>query len=273
MSRRTETGAVAGGLGQREFPPGLDVGDWPLHAKGRLDSMAEITVNAMFLKAKGVAGFASGYHGAKFQDYFGDRETMHRMVAAHRALFALHVDGVNMAYLPHVAARPNFSRRLAAPQARTDMIPEPANYADSRLESACNDQVFHCLRLAVEQQPKNKPLDKLLALKTIAKTRELIIQGFDGARVRFFELQAGRGEEFLGPGGLRHSLTDSDIADWDANFESSASHFQSNRPTQFRILVELAIDLGQAETQAAEATLSKALELDQHVAQLEALAT
>ena len=152
------------------------------------------------------------------------------------------------------------------------MVPEPANYADSRLEKAANDTVFQQIQLAVEQQAKGEPVDKFLALKTIEKIRDLIIQGFDAARLRFFELQSGRDEQPLRPNSFRGVITDHDIALWDANFEIAASPFHSNRPTQFRSLVELSIDLGQSLTQSAEAKLSDKHELDQHVARLEVLA-
>lgn len=271
MGKRENTGSVAGGMAGRQLPPGLDVGDWSGHAEGRLNAMAEIAVNALFLKSRGFASVVSGYRGAAYQDFRGDDETIHRIVGAHRALFALHLNGTNMAQLPEVKKRAGLAKQLIAPQARTDMLPKPANDADSRLETAVNSTVYTCLEHAFYAQATGQPVDLDLAIIVIRRTRQMIVRGFDIAHARFHALQEERGwKKGVVAGSFMPS--DEEVDDFFDNMsETSISVYRSRKPTDYYSLIELALDMGQQETWAAAARLSTRHALQHHVAQLEAL--
>ena len=139
---RTKTGFVTGGMQQYRLPSPINPGELAIHAIGRLNTMSEILVQATCLRSRGLVHQATGHGGALFQDVMGDYSGTSRVAAAHRALFALHLDSANAANVPSIVGRPLFRNLLIAPQARTDLVIRPVNYSDQLLENAVSAEIF-----------------------------------------------------------------------------------------------------------------------------------
>jgi hypothetical protein len=114
MSRKL-VGFVPGGTDSYELPSPIEPGELATHAIGRLDTMAEILVQSACLRSAGLALQATGYGKAQFQDVKGDYSGTNKIAAAHRSMFALHLDGQNAANLPPVVARPRLRPLVIAP--------------------------------------------------------------------------------------------------------------------------------------------------------------
>lgn len=178
---RKMMGFVPGGMQSYALPAPIRPGDLALHATGRLNTMSEIMVQAAFLRSAGFAHQATGFSRAVFQDVKGDYSGTNRIAAAHRALFALHLDGTNAAYLARVLARPDLQRLTIAPQARTDLVIRPVNYADQLLENAISARVFELIRRTLALQRPGGAIEKNLLIDAIFEFKKLLHIGFDEA--------------------------------------------------------------------------------------------
>jgi hypothetical protein len=272
MSYRKSTGAVAGGNAARNLPLGLEVGNWPGHAADRLDAMAEILVNAMFLKMKGFAKAVTSFEGADYQDFTGSNdEAVHRVAAAHRAMFALYMDGVNMSSLPTVRNKETLVEYLIAPQARTDGIIAAANYADSLLEKAANADVYVIINAAVSLQMPDAAFKAEEAIAAMHRIKHIIEKGMGQALADFERRRLDESMEAEAKSGFSmSSVTGQEIDALLSNIrEGGMSMYRSNRPTRYYDLVVTALSIGRQLTGAATARLAVRNTLMGYLAELE----
>jgi hypothetical protein len=270
-AHRQFIGHVAGGNLSDSIPPNLQVGDFPAHALGRLDTMAEILVNALFLKSKGFARSATGYKGADFQDFSGNYTGgVHRYDAAHRALFSLLLDGQNANSLTSVAGHERLREMLAAPQARTDQIPKQANYADTLLERSVNQSIFYYFKGVIDRQPMGSPADIEQIVGYVKNTKRLIVAGYGRAMNKFLEGQLARGTHFSTIGSpTRLSLEDQDINDLIDGMDRNMSLFESDRSKDFPDFVETALSTSRELTARSYAALSDKGKIKEYLEELE----
>jgi hypothetical protein len=272
MTTRIQTGAVAGGNTSRALPPGLEVGDWPSHAAGRLNAMAELLASAMFLKMKGFAKAVTSYKGADYQDFKGSNdEAVHRVAAAHRALFALCMDGTNLADLPAVKTRMALKTMVTAPQARTDSIIAPANYADSLLEGTVNEVVYAIMKAAVALQAADAPFKLEPAIAAMGQIKQAIEQGMVQARANFENRQLMLSAEAQAQSGFSFSsVTEHEIDVFiDGIKEDNIGFYRSNRPTRYYQLVVDALSFGFYFTSISTIRLASRQALEDYLQQLE----
>ena len=260
---RNMTGFVPGGMQNYRPPPPINPGELAVHAIGRLDTMSEILAQATCLRARGLVNQATGYVGAAFQDVKGDYSGTNRIAAAHRALFALQLDGVNAANGPRIVARPQLRQLVIAPQARTDLVIRPVNYADQLLENAASPEVFRLLESTVLRQVPGRPVEKALLIDSMFRLQQLLHVGFDQAAGSYRRLQQERGwvEHRLGSGPAPLAGPD----DFPSKaFDGAGIHVQG--PTHYGDLPEIILGLSQEITDKAVPDLSRPGNLDALIA-------
>src|SRR5262245_46953744 len=199
MSRKF-VGLGPGGMDSYDLPSPIDPGELAIHAIGRLDTMAEILTQSACLVSASLARQATSYAKALFQDVKGDYSGTNRIAAAHRSMFALHLDGQNAANLPAVVLRPRLRQLVIVPQARTDLVSRSVNYADQLLELAASRPVFELFQMTLARQRPGTPVEKNLLVDATLKMTRLIHLGFDEAAETFRAGQRARGWQEFRPG-------------------------------------------------------------------------
>lgn len=266
---RTMTGFVHGGMKSYALPAPIQPGDLAIHATGRLDTMSEIMVQAAFLRSAGFAGHATGFGGAMFQDVKGDYSGTNRFAAAHRALFALHLDGMNAARLAQVLARPRLQQLVIAPQARTDLVIRPVNYADQLLENAISARVFELIRATLAHQQPGRPVEKNLLTSSIFELKQLLHIGFDEAFGSFSRSLHEKGWQEYRPGngpGPLVGATDAEIdRALDKAFDGGMA-IDVRGPTKYGDLTEIILGISQEITDHATPAIVKSDNLEATVA-------
>jgi hypothetical protein len=264
------TGFVPGGMQHYRLPWPINPGELAVHAIGRLNTMSEILAQATCLRARGLVQQATGYGGAVFQDVKGDYSGTNRIAAAHRALFALHLDGANAANAPKVVGRPQLRHLLIAPQARTNLVIRPVNYADQLLESAVSVEVFRLIQSTLLRQIPGRPIEKSLLIDTTFRLRQLLHVGFDQAADAYRRSQRERGwvehRPGSGPAPLA-GVSDREIdAFLDAAFDRGGIRVHVQGPTHYGDLPEHILGLSQEITDKAAPALSEPGRLDALIA-------
>ncbi len=267
---RNMTGFVPGGMQNYRLPSPIKPGELAIHATGRLDTMSEILAQATCLRARGLVNHATGYGGASFQDVKGDYSGTNRIQAAHRALFALHLDGVNAANVAQIFVRPQLRQLVIAPQARTDLVIRPVNYADQLLENAASPEIFRLLQSTLLRQVPGRRVEKALLIDSMFRLRQLLHAGFDQAADAYRRSQRERGwiehRPGSGPAPLA-GVPDREIDDFLGrafDFGGMAIHVQG--PTHYGDLPEHVLGLSQEITDKAVPDLSRPGKLDALVA-------
>ncbi|WP_131856408.1 hypothetical protein [Bosea sp. BK604] len=262
------TGFVPGGMQQYHLPSPIDPGALAVHATGRLNTMSEILAQATCLRARDLANRATGYGGASFQDVKGDYSGTNRIAAAHRALFALHLDGVNPANLPRIGARPQLRQMLRAPQSRTDLVIRPVNYADQLLENAVSPDIFRLIESTLLRQAPGRPIEKSLLIDSMFRLQQLLHVGFDQAAATYGRRQRERGwTEFRSatpstPAPLA-GVSDREIDKFlDNAFERGGMSIHVAGPTHYGDLPETILGLSQEITDKSIPELSRPGNLD-----------
>jgi hypothetical protein len=188
--------------------------------------MTEILIQAVFLKSISATKQITGTSGAIFQDFRGAKER--GQVAAHRALFALKMDGRNIADVAFNPNRPKLRRALIAPQARTDMLFPPENYADRLVEIVGTRPVLDVFQLSVTYQKPGKT-EKSMVLDASFRLKQAVLRAHDDAIQRSEDILRGRGfERFDAKKLLIFSGPSSDIVRDDIEFsllEAGPSQF------------------------------------------------
>jgi len=270
---RNMTGFVPGGMQNYRLPSPIDPGELAVHAVGRLDTMSEILAQATCLRARGLVNQATGYVGAAFQDVKGDYSGTNRIAAAHRALFALHLDGVNAANAPRIVVRPRLRELVIAPQARTDLVIRPVNYADQLLENAVSPEIFRLLQSTVLRQVPGQPVERALLIDSIFRMQQALHVGFDQAADTYRRTQRERGwvehRPGRGPAPLA-GVSDREIDDFLGrafNRDGMTIHVQG--PTHHGDLPEHILELSQEITDRAVPDLARPGSLDAMIATIE----
>jgi hypothetical protein len=270
------TGLVPGGMQNYRLPEPINPGELAIHAIGRLDTMSEILVQATCLRARGLANQATGYVGAAFQDVKGDYSGTNRIAAAHRALFALQLDGVNAANAPRIVARPRLRQLVIAPQARTDLVIRPVNYADQLLENAASPDVFRLLHSTVLRQAPGRPVEKALLIDSMFRLQRLLHDGFDQAAGAYRRTQRERGWTEHRPGSGPAPLagvSDREIDDFLGRaFDRGGMSIHVQGPTHYGDLPEHILGLSQEITDKAVPDLSRPGNLDGLIATVDSAA-
>jgi hypothetical protein len=274
MSRKM-VGFVQGGMLSRQTPSPIQPGDLAIHAIGRLDTMAEILVQSICLRSIRFVRQATGFGKAQFQDVTGDYSGTNKIAAAHRAIFALHLDGQNAANVAQVSARTRLKEMVVAPQARTDLVSRPVNYADQLLENAISDHVFALYRSAIERQRPGQPVEKNLIVDTTFRLKRLFHDGFDRAADAFREGQRKRGfVEFRfgsGPAPLA-GVSDSEIDDFLDRAFDGGMKIQVAGPTHYGDLTETILGISQEITDRASPAISTPENLEKQISAVESAA-
>ena len=91
------------------------------------------------------------------------------------------LDGVNAANGPRIAVRPRLRELVIAPQARTDLVIRPVNYADQLLENAVSPEIFGLLQSTLLRQVPGRPVEKALLIDSMFRLQRLLHAGFDRA--------------------------------------------------------------------------------------------
>jgi len=260
------TGFVPGGMHQYRLPSPINPGELAIHAIGRLNTMSEILAQATCLRARGLVHQATGYGGAIFQDVKGDYSGTNRIAAAHRALFALQLDGINAANIPKAIGRPQLRQLLIAPQARTDLVIRPVNYADQLLENAVSAEIFGLFRSTLLRQIPGRPIEKSLLIDTTFELRRLLHVGFDQAADSYRRTQRERGwiehRPRSGPGPLA-GVSDQEIDQFlDRAFDGGGMSIHVQGPTHYGDLPEHILGLSQEITDRASPDVSSPANLD-----------
>jgi hypothetical protein len=266
---------VAGGVQGRNLPSPIQPGELAVHAIGRLDTMGEILVQAAWLRCRGFAHQATGYARAAFQDMKGDYSGTSKIAAAHRAMFALQLDGCNATNLPRVAGRPQLHALLVAPQARTDMVMRPVNYADQLLENAASQPVFELFRNTLQWQRQGQPVDRAPLMDAVLRLRQLLHDGFDAAMTAFEQGQQGRGVQEWRPGSGPAPLAGASQQQVDSfvdNAFGGGMRVHVAGPTHYGDLPAIILGLSQEITDQATPALTRPATLDAQLAALEAAA-
>jgi len=192
MGNRSFTNAVPGGHATRYVPTEHDpssiirYNELAVHAQGRTQAMAEILHHCVYLKSAGLMGEDAviSSAGARFQDFTGGSG----LVAAHRAVSAVFIDGQSTASLPVSLSHPRFRERMIAPQARTDMIQTVANYADCLFEAEAIGPTLNVIRSALSWQKANAALEINMLADSIHQLQET----YSAAYMRAIETYEGR---------------------------------------------------------------------------------
>jgi hypothetical protein len=258
--KRTLTGLVSGGMPTYQLPPAIQPGELATHAIGRLDTMSEILVQAAYLRSAGHVSQATGFGGALFQDVKGDYSGTNRIAAAHRALFALQLDGRNAANIPYVYTRARLQELVIAPQARTDLVIRPVNYADQQLENAISSRVFDLMRATLMRQHKGR-IEKSLLIDASFGIQRLLHVGFDEAIVNTRRSLQERGwEEYRVGSGRRGPLagaSDSEIDGFlDKAFGGDPTIHVAG-PTRYGDLTEIILGTSQQITDMASPSIAQ----------------
>jgi len=192
MGNRSFTNAVAGGHAARFVPIEHDpssiirYNELAIHAQGRTQAMAEILHHCVYLKSAGLMSESAviSSAGARYQDFTGGSG----LVAAHRAVSAVLIDGQTTARLPVSLSYPIFRDRMIAPQARTDMIQTVANYADCLFEAEAIAPTLNVIRSALSWQPVSAPVERNMLSDSIHQLQET----YSAAYTRAIETYEGR---------------------------------------------------------------------------------
>jgi hypothetical protein len=135
--------AVEGGRRKLAIPSGVYnlrvLGD---HAKGRTDAMAEIILQAAFLRSADLIPTGTkpiSASGAHYQDFRNPGTPDY--VMAHRATLTVAVGGLK--FVDFISQRYSLQEMLIAPQARTDPLPPPGNYGDVLSRSSPRTRRWH----------------------------------------------------------------------------------------------------------------------------------
>jgi hypothetical protein len=264
------TGYVPGGMQSYSLPSPIDPGALAVHAIGRLDTMSEILAQATCLRARGLANQATGYAGAAFQDVKGDYSGTNRFAAAHRAVFALQLDGVNAANGPRIVVRPRLRQLVLAPQARTDLVIRPVNYSDQLLENAASPDIFRLLQSTLLRQVPGQPVEKALLIDSMFRLQRLLHAGFDQAADTYRRTQRERGwierRPGSGPAPLA-GVADREIDDFLGRaFDHGGAGIHVQGPTHYGDLPEHILGLSQEITDRAVPDLSRPDTLDALIA-------
>jgi hypothetical protein len=262
------TDFVEGGVQSRQLPSAIQPGELAVHAIGRLDTMAEILVQSMCLRSAKFVSGATGIAKAKFQDQKGDYSGTNKIAAAHRAPFALQLDGRNAADLAQVAERPCLRQMVIAPQARTDLVSRPVNYADQLLENAISGPAFALFRSTIERQAPGQPLERNLLADSMMRMKGLLHNGFDDAAEAFRNAQRKRGWEQFRPGSSQAPLagaTNKEIDDFLDKTFGGGMKVQVGGPTEYGDLPEVILGVSQEITAKASPAVSTPGVLDAQI--------
>jgi len=206
MGNRSFTNAVSGGHATRHVPTEHDpsaiirYNELAVHAQGRTQAMAEILHHCVYLRSAGLLGDNAviSSAGARFQDFTGGSG----LVAAHRAVSAVLIDGRTTAQLPVSLSHPRFRDRMVAPQARTDMIQVVANYADCLFEAEAIGPTLNVIRSALAQQPLGAALERNMLSDSIHQLQEAYSAAYERAVLTYDGRIADKGyvEHRIGSG-------------------------------------------------------------------------
>jgi hypothetical protein len=271
---RTMTGHVPGGIQSRQLPSAIQPGELAVHAVGRLDTMSEILVQSAWLRSARFASQATGFGRARFQDVKGDYTGTNKIAAAHRALFALLLDGQNAADVTQVFVRPRLRQMIIAPQARTDLVSRPVNYADQLLENAISERVFGLFRSAIEQQRPGQPVQKDHLLATAHGLKQLLHRGFEEAADQFHAGQLKRGWKEFRPGSGPAPLagvTDGEIDDFLNEAFGGGMKVHVSGPTGYGDLTEIILGTSQEITDRATLAIDRPGEMERQIHNLESV--
>jgi hypothetical protein len=195
IQSRQRTGPVAGGHGAPHVPDfsGVFNGILP-HATGRLEVTAQTLVHAAYLRSKGlIPGIMVEARGARFQDF--RPEPGSGLVRAHRALFALHVGGRNVADIANNPFRPALHKLLIAPQAATDPLPPFANYGDRLMEIVATPPVLARINNVLRLQRPHQKLELHALQDELAMLRPDFVKLYDAAIGKSEDILKRRGFE------------------------------------------------------------------------------
>jgi hypothetical protein len=228
--------------------------------------MLDILVQSACLRSAAFAYHATGFGKAKFQDVKGDYVGTNKIAAAHRAMFALHLDGANAADLAQVLARPHLRGIIIAPQARTDLVARPVNYADQLLENAISPRVFALFRSTIERQRPGQPIEKSLLVDAAFRLKSLIHRGFDEAVDSFHTGQRTRGWQEFRPGIDPPPLAG--VSGQEKAFGGDME-VQVAGPTHYGDLTEIILGLSQEITDKANPAIAHPSVLEIRIAEVE----
>lgn len=216
MAREYLNRAVEGGQPKLVIPSGVynlrALGD---HAKGRTDAMAEIILQAAFLRSAGLLPVDTkpiSASGAKYQD-FANPGTPH-YVMAHRATLTVTVGGLNFVHF--VGQRYRFRELLIAPQARTDPLPPPANYADVLFEIVSKDKTMALLQQVLRIQRPGQAVESNAIVHAVGTLKTWYSKCFDEAIDKsqaILELRGWERELVQMKNARQQSLLDESLAD------------------------------------------------------------
>jgi len=216
MAREYLNRAVEGGQPKLVIPSGVynirALGD---HAKGRTDTMAEIILQAAFLRSAGLLPVDTkpiSASGAKYQD-FANPGTPH-YVMAHRATLTVTVGGLNFVHF--VGQRYRFRELLIAPQARTDPLPPPANYADVLFEIVSKDKTMALLQQVLRIQRPGQAVESNAIVHAVGTLKTWYSKCFDEAIDKsqaILELRGWERELVQMKNARQQSLLDESLAD------------------------------------------------------------
>ena len=264
MSRNI-TGFVRGGMQNYALPPSIQPGDLATHAVGRVDTMSEILVQAAFLRSTGVAGQATGFGKAVFQDVTGNYSGTDRIQAAHRALFALELDGMNAAHIPHVFSRPRLRGLVIAPQARTDLVIRPVNYADQLVEDAISGRMFQLFRMTMMRQSPGRPIERNLLVDSSHALKRLLEVGYGEALEAFHRnMRESHWQEHRPGQGLAPlaGVTDAEIDRFSDKAFGGVMSIQVSGPKKFGNLTEVVLGISKEITQRATPIIAQGNNLE-----------
>jgi hypothetical protein len=185
-------------------------------------------------------------------------------------LFALHLDGVNAANVPKVMVRPQLRQVVIAPQARTDLVIRPVNYADQLLENVVSAEIFRLIQSTVLRQVPGRPVEKSLLIDLSFRLRQLLHVGFDQAADSYRRSQRERGwiehRPGSGPAPLA-GVSDREIDDFHAAaFDRGGMRIHVQGPTRYGDLPEVILGLSQEITDKVAPALSRPGNLDALIA-------
>jgi hypothetical protein len=149
---------------------------------------------------------------------------------------------------------------VIAPQARTDLVIRPVNYADQLLENTVSDRVFRLFHGALSWQAKGKPVERNLLIDATFRLKSLLVAGFDEAADAFSRLQRERGWVERRPGSGAPPLAGVTDREIDRAFDNMEIQVQG--PTHYGNLPEIVLGMSQEITERATPQLAKPGEME-----------
>jgi hypothetical protein len=198
MSTRRIVGPVAGGHPARDFPQWPSPGQFDsqtLHARGRMQAMADVLFNLVKLKSAGIikAEDFISFGGATVQDF--DPPGPRGYVAAHRAIGGALVNSWPAHELKAVVSICGLQEKIWAPEARTDFVqPGSVNYADGMIERAAMPHLRTTFEDFLRWQPAGKPVEYNLLAEGINVLKNVLLRSYTDVMNNYDERLELRGK-------------------------------------------------------------------------------